>query len=61
MAAAIAAYFSKAKKQKNVPISYTQRKFIKKNKKGKLGSVILMREEVIFVDPGLPSYEKNSH
>ncbi len=54
MAAAIAAYFSKAKTQKNVPVSYTQRKYLKKNKKGKLGSVILMREEVIFVDPKLP-------
>jgi len=53
-AAAIAAYYSKAKGQRNVPVSYTQRKYLKKSKKGKLGSVILMREEVIFVDPGLP-------
>lgn len=55
IAAATAAYFSKAKKQKNVAVSYTQRKYLKKNKKGKVGSVILMREEVIFVDPELPS------
>lgn len=54
-AASIAAYFSKAKKQHNVPVSYTQRKFLKKAKKGKPGSVTLMREEVVFVDPGLPS------
>jgi len=53
-AAAIAAYFSKAKTQKNVPVSYTQRKYLKKNRKGKPGSVILIREDVIFVDPGLP-------
>ena len=53
-AAAIAAYFSKAKTQKNIPVSYTQRKYLKKNKKGKPGSVILMREDVVFVDPGLP-------
>jgi predicted ribosome quality control (RQC) complex YloA/Tae2 family protein len=53
-AASIAAYFSKAKKQKNVPVSYTQRKYLKRNRKGKLGSVILMREDVVFVDPGLP-------
>lgn len=53
-AASIAAYFSKAKKQKNVPVSYTQRKYLKKNRKGKPGSVILMREDVVFVDPGLP-------
>ncbi len=54
MAAAAAAYFSKAKSQKKVPVSYIQKKYLKKNKKGKPGSVILMREEVIFVDPGLP-------
>ena len=53
-AASIAAYFSKAKGQKNVPVSYTQRKYLKKDKKGRLGSVILMREDVIFVDPRLP-------
>ncbi len=53
-AGAIAAYFSKAKKQKNVPVSYTQRKYLKKSKKGKLGTVVLMRESVIFVDPNLP-------
>ncbi len=53
-AAAIATYYSKAKKQKNVAVSYTQRKYLKKDKKGKPGSVLLIREEVIFVEPGLP-------
>jgi len=53
-AAAIAAYFSKAKNQNNVAVSYTQRKYLKKNKKGKPGSVILMREEVIFIKPQIP-------
>jgi hypothetical protein len=53
-AAAISAYFSKAREQKKVPVSYTQKKYLKKNKKGKPGSVIMMREEVIFADPGLP-------
>jgi len=52
--ASIAAYFSKARGQKNVPVSYTQRKYLKKDKKGRTGSVIMMREEVIFVDPRLP-------
>jgi len=55
LAAAIAAYFSKAKTQKKVPVSFTQRKYLKKDKKGKPGTVIMMREEVIFVDPGLPT------
>ena len=53
-AASIAAYFSKAKRQKRVPVSYTQCKYIKKNKKGRPGSVILMREKVIFVEPAIP-------
>jgi predicted ribosome quality control (RQC) complex YloA/Tae2 family protein len=53
-AAAVAAYFSKAKGQKKVPVSYAPRKYVKKDKKGKPGSVIMMREEVIFVDPTLP-------
>jgi predicted ribosome quality control (RQC) complex YloA/Tae2 family protein len=59
-AAAIAAFYSKAKKQKRVPVSYTQRKYLKKNKKGKPGAVILMREEVVFVDPILPSSNSKS-
>jgi predicted ribosome quality control (RQC) complex YloA/Tae2 family protein len=58
-AAGIAAYFSKARKQRRVPVSYTQRKYLKKNKKGKPGSVIFMREEVIFVDPALPVKTRN--
>ena len=53
-AAAIAAYYSKARNQNKVPVSYACRKYIKKNKKGKPGSVIMMREEVIFVNPALP-------
>ncbi len=53
-AAAIAAYFSKARNAKRVAVSYTERKYLKKNKKGPPGLVILMREEVIFVDPALP-------
>ena len=53
-AGAIAAYYSKARRQHNVVVSYTQRKYLKKSKKGGRGSVILMREETLFVDPGLP-------
>jgi predicted ribosome quality control (RQC) complex YloA/Tae2 family protein len=53
-AASIAAYYSKAKTQKNVPVSYTQRKYVKKDRKGKTGAAIMMREQVMFVDPELP-------
>jgi len=55
-AAAIAAYFSKARNQKNVAVSYTQRKYLKRNKRGGLGSVTLIKEEVIFVNPECPSH-----
>ncbi len=54
-AAAIAAHFSKARKQRNVPVSYTQRKYLKKSRRSKAGTVTMMREEVIFVDPALPA------
>jgi predicted ribosome quality control (RQC) complex YloA/Tae2 family protein len=53
-AAAIAAYYSKARRQHNVVVSYTQRKYLKKSRKSAPGSVILMREETLFVDPELP-------
>ncbi len=53
--AGIAAYFSKARKQRDVLVSYTQRKYIKKNKKGGIGSIIFMREKVVAVDPIPPS------
>ena len=54
ISAEIAVYFSKAKSQKKVPVSYTQRKYLKKGKKSKPGTAIMLREEVIFVDPCLP-------
>ncbi len=54
VAGAIAAHFSKARSQRNVPVSYTQRKYLKKSKRAKAGSVIMIREEVVFVDPGMP-------
>ncbi len=52
-AAGIAAYYSKARASKIVPVSYTMRKFVKKAK-GKPGAVLLDREEVIFVTPEIP-------
>ncbi|MEO0226328.1 MAG: NFACT family protein [candidate division WOR-3 bacterium] len=52
-AGAIAAYFSKARNARKVPVSYTERKYLKKDKNGPPGTVIFMREEVIFVDPAL--------
>ncbi len=53
-AAAIAAFFSRAKNAKRVPVQYAERKYIKKARRGPPGAVYLIREEVIFADPGLP-------
>ncbi|MEO0297677.1 MAG: NFACT RNA binding domain-containing protein [candidate division WOR-3 bacterium] len=50
-AASIAAYNSKGKHSKLVPVSYTQRKYVTKRKNSPKGEVVLLREEVIFVEP----------
>jgi predicted ribosome quality control (RQC) complex YloA/Tae2 family protein len=54
-AASIAAYYSKARKASSVPVAYCERKFVKKKKGFKEGSVIMEREKVIFVKPVLPN------
>jgi len=53
-AAAIAAYYSKARTSKHVPVSYTEKRYVKKVKKGAPGTAAMLREKVIFVTPGLP-------
>lgn len=53
-AASIAAYYSKARAGRNVPVAYCERKYVKKKKGFKTGSVIMEREKVIFVNPKLP-------
>jgi predicted ribosome quality control (RQC) complex YloA/Tae2 family protein len=52
-AASVAAHYSKARSSGIVPVAYTMRKFVKKAK-GKPGAVMLDREEVVFVKPGIP-------
>ncbi len=52
-AARLAAYYSRARTSGIVPVTYTMRKFVKKAK-GTPGAVLVDREEVIFVKPGLP-------
>ena len=48
-AAIIAARFSKMKKANLVPVSYTERKYVKSSKKLPPGKVILEREKVIYI------------
>jgi predicted ribosome quality control (RQC) complex YloA/Tae2 family protein len=52
--ASIAAYYSKMRKAKNVPVAYCERKYVRKPKGVKEGTVYIEREEVIFVQPQLP-------
>jgi predicted ribosome quality control (RQC) complex YloA/Tae2 family protein len=53
-AASIAAYYSKMRNASTVPVAYCERKYVRKLRKAPEGTVVLEREEVIFVEPGLP-------
>lgn len=53
-AASIAAYYSKMRNAKHVPVAYCERKYIRKPKGANPGTVVLEREKVIFVEPKLP-------
>jgi predicted ribosome quality control (RQC) complex YloA/Tae2 family protein len=56
-AAGIAAYYSKMRKAKHVPVTMTRRKYVRKPKGAPPGTVRLEREELIFAEPVLPSSE----
>jgi len=53
-AAAIAAYYSKARKLSRVPVIFTERKFVSKPRRGKPGQAICTRERELLVRPGIP-------
>jgi predicted ribosome quality control (RQC) complex YloA/Tae2 family protein len=53
-AASIAAYYSKHRNAKNVPVAYTEKKYVRKPKGSAPGSVVMEREKVIMVQPMLP-------
>lgn len=53
-AAAISAYYSKARTASMVPVAYCEKKHVKKPKGAKAGAVIMTREKVVNVKPGLP-------
>jgi predicted ribosome quality control (RQC) complex YloA/Tae2 family protein len=57
-AASIAAYYSKMKNAKMVPVAMTEKKFVRKPKGAAPGSVAVEREKVIFAEPALPHEEK---
>ena len=54
-AAQIAAYFSDARTQPLAPVIVTERKYVRLVKGGPPGLVRVDREEVVMVEPGLPS------
>jgi predicted ribosome quality control (RQC) complex YloA/Tae2 family protein len=58
-AAAIAAYYSKMKSSKLVPVAMTQRKYVRKPRGAPAGTVAVEREKVLLVEPALPG-EKDS-
>jgi len=53
-AAAIAAYYSKAKGSHLVPVIVTERKYVRKPKGAAPGAVVVEREDVLLVEPALP-------
>ncbi len=50
-AAGLAAFFSKARKSKNVPVDYTLKKYVRKPKGARPGMVIYERQKTIMVSP----------
>lgn len=52
--AAIAAYHSKARNSKTVPVIYTQKKYVRKPRKAKAGLVTVERETMVMVEPLKP-------
>lgn len=54
-AAAIAAYYSKRKTDSLCPVICTPKKFVRKPKGSLPGQVVVDKEEVILVEPGLPT------
>ncbi len=53
-AAAIAAYFSKARTSKKSPVIYTLRKYVRRPRKGPPGLALVTREKMIMVAPKAP-------
>ncbi len=54
-AASVAAFYSKAKTSKLVPVSYTLKKYVVKNKSHTAGQVTLLKENVLLVKPEIPN------
>lgn len=53
--ASIAAFYSKMKNAKHVPVAMTERKYVRKPRGAPAGTVTIEREKLLFVNPKLPS------
>ena len=58
-AAAVAAYFSKARGEGKAEVTYTRAKYLRKPKKAKPGLVLVENEKSILVKPELPEKNQN--
>ena len=58
-AAGIAAYYSKMKKSKFVPVTMCEGKYVRKPKGAPAGTVTVEREKTILAEPGLPPSVEN--
>ena len=54
-AAAIAAYYSKARTSGMAPVIYTEKRHVRKPRKGAPGLAVCTREKVVMVEPRLPA------
>lgn len=59
-AASIAAFYSKMKNAKYVPVAVTERKYVRKPKGAPPGTVTIERERLLFVEPGLPGGDQQN-
>lgn len=54
-AAALAAYYSRARDEQHVPVDYTLRKYVRKPQGARPGFVVYSNEKTITVTPGVPA------
>jgi len=59
-AAGIAAFYSKMRNAKHVPVAMTLRKYVRKPKGAPPGTVSVERERLLFVEPRLPGATRGS-
>lgn len=53
-AASVAAYFSKGRTSQTVGVSYTEKRYVRKPRKGKPGTALISHEKTVMVSPQLP-------